>query len=159
MGPEKFAARATAIKNGETKPKLIAPKLTASSAHARSAVTNGKIFLQGVDGRSLIGRRYRDIANAIEADQGDDIAEVRKHLIRRFAACACMAEEIEAAVAMGEKYDTDEHAKLVSSLVRLANKIGLDRIPRDVSPTLDGYLSGRPTRARRKVLDDPDDVE
>jgi hypothetical protein len=39
-----------------------------------------------VDGRSIIARRYRDIAHAIQIEQGDEISEARLQLIRRFAA-------------------------------------------------------------------------
>jgi hypothetical protein len=46
----------------------------------------------------------------------------------------------------------DEHAKLCSSLVRLGSRIGLDRIARDVTPTLSEYL------ARKRQLQ-PGEVE
>jgi len=43
---------------------------------------------------------------------------------------------------MGQKINTGEHALLVSSLVRIANKLGLERMPKLVqTPSLNEYLS------------------
>jgi hypothetical protein len=107
-------------------------------SHARSRISNGHDVLPNVDGRSIIARRYRDITTAILADQGgaDVCSESRTQLIRRFAAAAVLAEQLESRLANGEQVDINEHATLSSTLVRLAQRIGIDRIPRDISPTL-----------------------
>jgi hypothetical protein len=108
----------------------------------RSRITNGSDLLPGIDGRSTVARRYRDIAGAILVDQGgiDHCSESRKQLIRRFAAAAVLAEQLESRLANGEQVDINEHAVLSSTLVRLAAKIGIDRVPRDVTPTLGELL-------------------
>ena len=118
---------------------------------ARSRVSNGRDILPDVDGRSLIARRYRDITSAILIDQGgiDRCSESRQQLIRRFAAVAVLAEEMEAKLARGEKIDITQHALLCSTLTRLATRIGIDRRPRDVSPTLDQYLHAKRQGANR----------
>jgi hypothetical protein len=110
--------------------------------HARSAISNGRDVLPDVDGRSTVARRYRDITAAILVDQGgeDRCSEARRQLIRRFAAAAVMAEQLEAKLANGAQIDTQEHATLSSTLVRLSAKIGIDRVPRDVTPSLSEYL-------------------
>ena len=112
---------------------------------ARARVSNGRDVLPNVDGRSLIARRYRDISSAIVVDQGgiDRCSESRLQLIRRFAAAAVLAEQMESRLANGEEIDIAQHATLSSTLVRLAAKIGIDRIPRDVTPTLAQYLADR----------------
>ena len=109
---------------------------------ARSRVTNGEEILPGVDGRSLIGRRYRDIAEAILADQGGDdrCSEGRRQLVRRFAAAAVLAEQMEADLANGAEISIERHALLVSSLVRLSGKLGLERRAKDITPTLSDYF-------------------
>jgi hypothetical protein len=111
----------------------------------RSRVTNGRDILPGVDGRSLVARRYRDIATAILVDQGgqDQCSESRQQLIRRFAAAAVLAEELEARLARGENINISEHALLCSTLVRVARQIGVDRIAKNITPTLDEYLSAK----------------
>jgi hypothetical protein len=110
---------------------------------ARARVSNGRDVLPNVDGRSLIARRYRDVAHAIIVDQGgiDRCSESRLQLIRRFAAAAVLAEQMESRLANGEQVDIAQHATLSSTLVRLASRIGIDRMPRDVTPTLAQYLA------------------
>ena len=116
-----------------------------------SKVTSGAELLPGIDGRSTTARRYRDLVVHLITDQGgaDNISEVRAALIRRFAAAACLAEEIEARVCRNEQIDLDDHAQLVSSLVRLANHLGLERIPRTIgsyaAEILDGSLTTPPS--------------
>ena len=104
----------------------------------RSRITNGKDLLPNIDGRSGIARRYRDIAKAILVDQGgaDRCSESRQQLIRRFAAAAVLAEQMEGRFANGEEIDIQQHATLSSTLVRLATRIGIDRLPRDVGMSI-----------------------
>lgn len=111
---------------------------------ARDRVSNGSDVLPSVDGRSQIARRYRDIASAILVDNGglDHCSESRVQLIRRFAACSVLAEQLEARLARGEPIDIAEHASLASTLVRLANRIGIERRARPVE-TLAEYISSR----------------
>lgn len=61
-------------------------------------------------------------------------------MIRRFAAAAVLAEQMESRLANGEKIDINEHATLSSTLVRLGQRIGIDRRQKDVTPTLAEYL-------------------
>jgi hypothetical protein len=104
----------------------------------KSRITNGKDLLPGIDGRSGIARRYRDIASAILTDQGgvERCSESRQQLIRRFAAAAVLAEQLEGRLANGEEIDIAEHSTLSSTLVRLAVRIGIDRMPRDVGMSI-----------------------
>jgi hypothetical protein len=109
---------------------------------AKSRVSNGTQVLPGVDGRSLVARRYRDITSAVIADQGGlaRMSEARQQLIRRFAAAAVIAEQIEAKLANGEAVNIQEHALLSSTLTRLASRIGIDRRMRTITPSLQEYL-------------------
>jgi hypothetical protein len=120
-------------------------------SHGRSRLTNARaLLLDQVDGRSALYRRYRDVANAILADQGgiDQCSESRKHLIRRFAAAAVLAEQLEARVVRGEPVNITEFAQLSSTLVRITNHLGLERIPKMVDGlVIDGNveLPSRPS--------------
>jgi hypothetical protein len=114
---------------------------------AKSRVSNGKDVLPGLrDGRGIVARRYRDISNAILADQSgvENCSESRLQLIRRFAAAAVLAEQMEAKLANGEKIDVSEHALLCSTLSRLASRIGIDRRSKDITPSLKDYIEGLP---------------
>jgi hypothetical protein len=122
------------------------PEVDARSPRLRSRITNGSDVLPGVDGRSAVARRYRDLASQIVADQGglDRCSEARLQLIRRFAAASVLAEQLEARLANGEGIDVAEHAALASTLVRLAAKIGIDRRAKPVVPSVRDYIEGRP---------------
>ena len=49
---------------------------------------------------------------------------------------------IEARLANGEQIDIAEHAQLSSTLTRLVQRIGVNRVARDISPTLSDILRG-----------------
>jgi hypothetical protein len=115
-----------------------------------AAQTNAINWLVEADGSSAPARRFRDICGQLIADSGgaDVISEARLQHSRRFAAVAVMSEQLEVRMVAGEEIDIAEHAPLVSSAVRLAAKLGVNRIPRSVMPTLGEYLSAinGPTR-------------
>ena len=122
----------------KTKPNDGKSKHLGNKKHGRSRLTNAKQLLldpSKIDGRSALYRRYRDVANAILADQGgiDQCSESRKHLIRRFAAAAVLSEQIETQIVNGEPVDITEFAQLSSTLVRITNHLGLERIPKMVN--------------------------
>ena len=119
-----------------------------TKAHGRSRITNHKDLLPDIDGRSLVARRYRDIASQVVADQGglEQVSEARAQLIRRFAAAAVLAEQMESKLANGEEINIQDHALLCSTLVRVAQRIGIDRRARTIVPDLKDYLEGRATK-------------
>ena len=104
-------------------------------SHGRSRVSNGTDVLPQVDGRSVIARRYRDISSRIVSDNAgaDQCSETRLQLIRRFAAAAVLAEQMEARLANGEEISIAEHCQLASTMVRIAHRLGINRIPKDLS--------------------------
>jgi hypothetical protein len=118
------------------------PRLVPRKVSARSRVSNGADILPDVDGRTAVARRYRDIAAQIIADMGgtSQCAEARLQLIRRFAAAAVLAEQMEARLANGHSISMTDHALLSSTLVRLAQRIGIDRRSRNTTPSLSEYL-------------------
>ena len=111
----------------------------------KSRVSLGKDILPDVDGRSTIARRYRDIASAIVNDQGgvEQCSETRQQLIRRFSAAACIAEQMESALANGGSISVTEHCQLSSTMVRIAHRIGIDRIPKSIDGIEEAFMQGR----------------
>ncbi len=122
-------------------------RLAPRKAVARSRVTNGVDVLPNVDGRSLIARRYRDVAAQIVADMGgiERCSEARLQLIRRFAAAAVLAEQLEARLARGENIDVSEFSVLASTAVRIPQRLGLERRAKNVVPSLRDYVEGHAT--------------
>src|SRR3954469_4680813 len=80
-------------------------------SRTRSAVTNQKDLLPGLDGRSATARRFRDLVNAFVADMGglDCCSEIKLGLLRRLAATTVQAEIIEARMVNGEEYVGQHH--------------------------------------------------
>jgi len=137
-----------------TLPKRDRSRPAMRSVKNRSRVSNGRELLPGIDGRSAMARRFYDLTTQIAVDQGghDQISETRLQLIRRFAAASVLAEQLEARLANGEKIDSSEHALLVSSCVRLARQLGVNRVAKNVTPSLGEYLRDRP-QARPRVIE------
>jgi hypothetical protein len=116
-------------------------KTNVQDKRCQSRVTTGKRLLPGVDGRSPTARRYRDLVSALAVDQGgDQMSEARAQLCRRFAAAACIAENMEADLVNGKQIDIGEHCLLSSTLVRLASRIGINRHARELVPSVAQYL-------------------
>jgi hypothetical protein len=116
---------------------------------ARSRVSNHRDMLPDIDGRSPAARRYRDIVSAVISDRGglDRMAEARVQLVRRFAACAVLAEAMESRMVSGEALDIAEYSTLTSTLVRVAQRIGINRIAKDITPTLAQYVASKEVEA------------
>jgi hypothetical protein len=101
--------------------------MVASSKRARSAMTNGAI-LPG-QGRSAWARRLRDLIELHVADLGgiDNVSEARM--------------EATFAVAEGASERALEvYQRAANTMRRLLEAVGLQRRPRDVTPTLTEYL-------------------
>jgi len=111
---------------------------------ARARMTNGTggTILPGIDQRSATARRYRDLVAAAAADQGgaDRCSEARLQLIRRFAALAVQAEAMEARLANGDPINIADYATLTSTLVRVVSRLGINRLPKNIVPSLAEYL-------------------
>lgn len=109
---------------------------------ARSAVTNASRLVQGADGRSAIARRFRDVYNEVIGDLGgaDATSEAERQLARRAAALATYAENIEAKLARGEDVDSEDWVRIINALNRTFGMIGLQRRPRNATPSLGEYL-------------------
>jgi hypothetical protein len=100
------------------------------------------VFLPDTDDDLPMAHRYRELVSLVVADQGGAAycSEARLQLIRRFASGAVLAEALEARLVTGEKVDISEHALLSSTLVRLGQRIGIDRRAKHITPNLTDYL-------------------
>ena len=126
----------------------------------RSRVSNGKDILPDCDGRSIVARRYRDISSAMIQDQGgpEQCSESRLQLIRRFSASAVLAEQMEARLANGEDISIAEHCQLASTMVRIAHRLGINRIPKDLSLSDPAIAIYEQELARLEAEDEQEDA-
>ncbi len=114
-------------------------------AAMRSAVTNRtRLFLGKGGDLSVVGRRLRDIRDAIASDLGgdDQLSEAQQQLIRRAATLAIHCEQMESDMARGDGADMDEYATMTNVLRRVLTTLGLRRIPRDIT-TLADYMKAK----------------
>ncbi len=111
---------------------------------SRTRVTNGKaLFLEGVDGRTLAARRYRDLFHSFVSDLGgmDAASEAQLQLARRCATMSCQAELMEIEFISGDDYDLEQYLRLVGTLSRALARLGIERKALDVTgPTLEEYI-------------------
>ncbi len=110
----------------------------------RSAVTNGsKPFLGDVSQRSEYARRFKDIMSAMASDLGEAerLSEMQKAFIRRAATLSIQCEATEAKLAepdtkLGDK-SLDLYTRMTGNLARTLRLLGLDRVPRDITPGIE----------------------
>jgi hypothetical protein len=104
----------------------------------RSAVTSGRqLFIAG-NPNSAWSRRFHDLVVGHVSDLGgaDLLSEAQFSLIRRAAAIECELERLDALLSVGEIVSLDAYGRASSHLRRLFETLGVERRPRDVSPTL-----------------------
>jgi len=116
----------------------------------RSAVTNGqRAFVEGGDGRGPWARRMRDIVALYTSDLGgaEALSEAEKSIVRRIATVTIELERLEAKFSIAERgpwpADLDMYQRCANTLRRLLEAVGIQRRPRDVTPSLEAYLAGR----------------
>lgn len=98
-----------------------------------------------VDGRSLWVRRCRELIEMHLADLGgdDNTSAAERSIIRRASVITVELEQLETRFAMAGQAsaeDLDLYQRTAGNLRRLFEAVGLQRRPRDVTPTLSQYL-------------------
>jgi hypothetical protein len=122
----------------------------------RAGNGRGKVRLltrQSLDGRTKARKQFDAIAEGIAADLGgeDRLSTVQHHLVEAFAGCAIVLQAINARILLGEPVDISDQSSAASTLVRIASRIGIDRVPRLVQSP-DEYIAGLP-------VEEPADLE
>jgi hypothetical protein len=99
-------------------------------------MANGVSTLNGVDGRSLVARRYREVAAQIASDLGgaDDLTEGMRQIVRTAAGLVVLREDLDVKIINGQKVDTGDYTRIANSLRRVLVSIGLERRAKDVTP-------------------------
>ena len=126
----------------------VSKKLYGAKLNGRSKITNGTRLLPSVDGRSLWARRLRDLINLYQSDRGgpDMLTTAEQSIIRRISTLQVELEHLEMRFAGNGEATPDElilYGRTANTLRRLTETIGIERRPRDVTPSLDQYLANR----------------
>ena len=114
------------------------------SPHGRTRVGNRvSLWLDSeVDGRSALARRFKEVFGEISADLGgfDRMSEGQRQLARRCALLSVECERLEGQAILGAEFDLDTYGQLTDRLGRAFQRLGLKRVPRDVTPTLSAIV-------------------
>jgi hypothetical protein len=111
---------------------------TASAERPRSICsksTNDPRFVHGVDGRSKLMRRRRDLIALFTAEIGEVTATGMLEVIRAADATA-IAENYRARALRGEAIVLDDLVRLENAAARAVKALANKRQPRDAGPTL-----------------------
>lgn len=112
-----------------------------------AAKSGGKarlLSLEDVDGRTVAYRRCVDLIACVERDLGghNRLSEAQRQLVRHAALTATMLEDLGSRWLAGQPIDPTTFSTLVNAARRGFEAVGLQRVPREVVPTVDRYLAG-----------------
>lgn len=119
---------------------------TVRSRNVRTTAPKERLLTRAaLDGRTRARKVFDAIASGIENDLGgrDALSTVELALVEAFAGATVHVHDLNARLLLGQKIDITQHASAISSLVRIASRLGTGRRSRDVTPSLREYLEGR----------------
>jgi hypothetical protein len=81
-----------------------------------------------------VRKQFDAIAAGVARDLGGEncLSTVQKHLVEAFAGCAVTLNDLNARAMLGEPVDILSYSQAVSTLVRVAAKLGVVRVPREI---------------------------
>ena len=97
------------------------------------------LTLGALDQRTTAAKRARQLIETIEADLGgsDNLSEGSRQLVQRAAVLGTFIESCEAKWLSGKAVDLADYLAAINSQRRVLATIGLQRQPRDITPTLE----------------------
>ena len=102
-----------------------------------------------LDGRTLPARLYDKLIREITADLGEDLTGIERTLADAYCITIVLLDDLSTRILLGQQIDMDALAQVIRCQVTLASRLGIARKPKDVSVTLDDYLSTGRKRSRR----------
>ena len=85
-------------------------------------------------------------ANLVDAHESDlgganTLSEAQASLVRRVATIEIELEQLEGKLSKGEAVDLDAYTRAAGHLRRILETLGLQRVPRNVTPTVAEYVA------------------
>jgi hypothetical protein len=120
------------------------PRVARPKDPQRSAIANGKL-LPGIDQRNTWVRRAKELIADHISDCGgeDNTSAAERSLIRRGAVLTVELERLELKFAQAGEASADDldlYQRTAGSLRRLLEAVGLQRRPRDLTPSVSDYI-------------------
>lgn len=115
-----------------------------NGADATPAVRTVLPVLGEVDGRTRPAVAYKSILEAVIADLGgrDRLSRLEVEIACRVAGLGVLAAQLEAQVIGGATVDVERLVTIANAQGRAAQRLGLRRRLKDITPTLSDYLAG-----------------
>jgi hypothetical protein len=125
------------------RPPAARAESTPRPASTRSAVSNGKRLHVEAPGDGAWSRRFRDLLAEIVSDLGgpDHLSEGQRQLARRCATIALECERLEGQAVAGQSIDLDLYGQMTDRLGRAFQRLGLKRVKRDITPSVEEYVA------------------
>jgi len=101
------------------------------------------LTLDSLDGRTAAAKCVNDLIAAIEADHGgaDDMSTARRSIAETAALATAMIRDLGARWIKGEQVDLGLFATLSNAQRRAFETLGFDRVPKNVTPSVNEYLA------------------
>jgi len=100
-----------------------------------------------IDQRTRAYKQFSAIASSIAKDISPDgessLSTIQKHLIEAFAGCALHVNDLNSRVLRGEQVDLATHAQAVTVLVRVASRLPIGRVAKQI-PSMQEFLRALP---------------
>jgi hypothetical protein len=95
-----------------------------------------------LDGRTTAAKQFDRLVAAVEADLGgaDRLSTVQRVLIEAFAGSTIAMHNLNVRALLGQDVDPATFGVIVSSIVRVASRLGVNRVARDVTPSVKDYV-------------------
>ncbi len=111
---------------------------------ARSRTSNGKVLVEGVDGRGASARRFRDLIADLSRDLGGDLGQAETLQVRTVASLIVHAERLTADMLNGKPVESEELTRVSNSAARLLTSLRAKRAARKPpAPDLAAYLRNK----------------
>jgi hypothetical protein len=98
-----------------------------------------------IDKTGGTARFFDAMVRQIEVDLGGrrHLTRIEGELVRAFAGAATTLQYLNHQVLLGEtgEIDLSGYATIASTMLRIGSRLGLQRVPRDVTPSLSDYLT------------------
>jgi hypothetical protein len=101
------------------------------------------LTLQDVDRRTVAYRKCAELIDRVEKDLGGvrQLSTAQQQLVRHAALTATMLEHLGSAWLAGEPIDPTTFSTLVNAARRGFEAVGLQRVPREVTPPVAQYVA------------------
>jgi hypothetical protein len=128
----------------------------------KSKITNGVQLLRGIDMRSAMGRRFRDLCASYRQGLPVPISEATLSVVKAAAGAAVRLEQLQREIVIGGRVDDRMVVRMSGVLSRMLKQLGeaKAKAEREVEkgPTLEEYLARKAAERRAAAGEAPLDT-